>query len=76
MSGIFLGKPRYWALLVIAAVLLIAMGEVHWHVSRFNLFMILTLLIGAVLVLAVVFGHRPGERMMREPLPDLDESDR
>ncbi len=74
MGNIFLGKPRNWALLIIAAVLLIAMGEVHWHVSRFNWFMILTLLIGAGLVLAVVFGHRPGERVMREPLPDLDEN--
>lgn len=70
MRQVFLGRPVHWALLVLIAAVLWVVGEVHWHVSFFNRYsaVVFALSLGAVAL--VVFAHRRGELVTREPPPD------
>ena len=65
---IFLGKPWHWALMAVAAGLLWYCGSKRLHVIEFNLF-IIGLLVGfTASVFAIVWFHREGEQVTREPL--------
>ena len=70
MKRIFLGRPFHWLLWLGILAGLYAMGSVRLQARDFNLFVLCVLAIAAVAVLAVVLGHRKGDRVTREPLED------
>lgn len=74
MKHIFLGKPLHWALLAVAFAILWVVGENHLHTSEFNLFAVITFLLGLGVTAAMVLPHRRGERITREPI-ELDGQD-
>ena len=74
MGNVFLGKLWHWALIVITTALLWFFGSQRLHVIEFNLFVSALLVGTAAAVLAVVWFHRPGDRITREELID-DKSD-
>ena len=74
MGNVFLGKLWHWALIVITTALLWFFGSQRLHVIEFNLFVSALLVGTAAAVFAVVWFHRPGERITREELID-DKSD-
>ena len=72
MSRIFLGPPLHW--LLVAAIIAIGWysGIGRTHVSQFNLFVIL-LIVLTVAVLAIVLKTSPeGKQVTREPLEDTE----
>lgn len=74
MDKVFLGNLWHWVLLAITTGLLWFFGSQRLHVIEFNLF-VSSLLVGiALAVLAVVWFHRPGDRITREELIE-DKSD-
>jgi len=73
MGRIFLGKPVHWALLVLLVAGGWVAGSEHLHVSYFNLFVILLLLVSVASIVVVLITSRPGERITRDRLePDQD----
>ena len=70
MGEIFLGKPLHWVMLLVITAILYVVGEKHLHVSEFNTFMWIVLALSTACLTIVVLGHRPGERVMREPLDE------
>ena len=68
MGNVFLGKLWHWALIVITTALLWFFGSQRLHVIEFNWFIIAMLIGTAASVLAIVFFHKDGERVTREPL--------
>jgi len=72
MSAIFLGKARHWLLFVVVAVCFWVTGIYHLHVSQFNIFVGITMAMAVMLVFSVILGYRPGDRVTREDLPELD----
>jgi len=73
MASIFLGKPWHWGLLVASYVALGLVGVRYLHTHAFNLFTAICLGIGLAVVAAVVFTHRPGDRVTREPIEMPEE---
>ena len=80
MSQIFLGKLWRWLLLAVASGVLWFGGSQRLHVIEFNLFILSTIAGTVVLLLAIVWFHRDGEQITRDPLvaqefdPDADMS--
>jgi hypothetical protein len=72
MASIFLGKAWHWGLLVLAFAALAVVGDSYLHTHAFNTFSFICLAIGLVAVAAVVLTHKPGDRVTREPLDDLE----
>ncbi len=70
MKEVFLGRPIYWALLAAMVAMLWAAGWNHLHNSQFNSFIFLVLGQSVGAVLFIVFTHRKGERITREPFED------
>ena len=68
MAEIFLGKPWHWALLVATGALFWLCGTARYHVIEFNLFVIGVVVGTAAVVFAVVYLHRPGDRITRDTL--------
>ena len=73
IGKIFLGKAWHWAIVVIASGLLWFLGSKRLHVIEFNLFVICLLAGTALTVLAVIWFHRPGERVTRDELVAYDD---
>lgn len=72
MSRIFLGPPLHW--LLIAALIAVGWygGIGRTHVSQFNLFVIL-LIVLTVAVLVIVLKTSPeGKQVTREPIEDTE----
>ena len=72
MADIFLGKPWHWGLLIAVSVVLALVGFQYLHTSDFNVFSAITLVVGVTMVCAVVLTYRPGDRIMREPIDDIE----
>ena len=72
MGEVFLGKPWHWGLLVAVSALLAFVGFQYLHTSAFNLFSTISLGVGLATVSAVVFSHKPGERVTRDPIQEID----
>ena len=68
MEQIFLGKAWHWVLILLAGGLLWYCGDNRLHVIEFNLFIIAMLVGTACALLAIVFLHREGEQVTRDPL--------
>ena len=75
IGKIFLGKAWHWAIIVIASGLLWFLGSKRLHVIEFNEFVISLLIGTALTVLAVIYFHRPGDRVTRDELVAHDDSD-
>ncbi len=67
MSRLFLGRASHWAALAVIAAVLWLVGEERFHVTHFNWFVALVLVLALGALALVVFGYRPGDRVMREP---------
>jgi len=67
MNHIFLGRPIFWVLWIVIIPALWAMGTNHFHVSRFNLFIMLLLGLTTACILFIVVSYRKGEAITREP---------
>lgn len=74
MNKIFLGKPLHWALLIALTVLLYFAGGQKMHVTDFNLFIVIMLVIAAAIVAIVLRGTKADEQVTRDPIV-LTESD-
>jgi Mn2+/Fe2+ NRAMP family transporter len=74
MSGnrVFLGRPLHWALWFAVIVVLTVLGKQSQHVRDFVPFLLAVLGLATAVVAVIVFTHRPGERVTREPLDDED----
>lgn len=72
MADIFLGKAWHWGLLAAAFVALGLVGMRYLHTHAFNLFTVICLAIGVVVVSAVVLTHKHGDRVTREPIEEPD----
>ncbi|PIW27952.1 MAG: hypothetical protein COW30_08850 [Rhodospirillales bacterium CG15_BIG_FIL_POST_REV_8_21_14_020_66_15] len=71
MSGLFIGRPVYWALAAAVILVLAGLGLHQAHVRDFVPFLFAVLAIAAAAVAAVLYLYRPGERATRETLdPD------
>ena len=68
ISRIFLGKAWHWALLLASVGLLWACGTRRLHVIEFNFFVIAMLIGTAGAILAIVWLHKPGQKVTRERL--------
>lgn len=73
MADIFIGKAWHWALLVLAFVALAVVGVNYMHTYAFNMFVMICLAIGLVVVSAVVLTHKPGDRVTRDPIEMPEE---
>ncbi len=73
MAEIFLGKPWHWGLLIAVSLVLALVGVQYLHTSDFNVFAAISLAVGAIMVCAVVFSYRPGDRVTREPIEDIEK---
>lgn len=70
MSRIFLGRVEHWLLLVALGAVLWAMGNRHMHVRAFLPFSLIVLGLVTAGVAWLVWRHRPGETVTREPFDD------
>ncbi|MEM7407098.1 MAG: hypothetical protein AAF458_17500 [Pseudomonadota bacterium] len=68
MNSVFLGKAWHWALIVLASGLLWFCGSKRLHVIEFNWFIIAMLLGTGAAIFAIVYLHRSGDQITREPL--------
>lgn len=73
IGSIFLGKPWHWALIAVATGLLWFCGSKRLHVIEFNTFVIAMLVGTALAVFAIIWFHRPGERITRDELVAHDD---
>ena len=72
MSRIFLGPPLHWLVIAAVAALGWYSGLGRMHVSQFNLFLIL-LIVLTIAVLVIVLKTSPeDEQVTREPLEDTE----
>ena len=70
MSNVFLGRPIHWLIVAALVVLGWVAGRFRLHVTEFNPFVVLLLLIVAGALVAVIATTRPGQRVTRDPLVD------
>lgn len=70
LRQLFLGRPWQWGLWIVVIAVLAAAGEARLHVREFNWFAVLVTALGVLCVALLVFRHRPGDRVTREPLED------
>lgn len=68
IGKIFLGKAWHWLMMAIAAGLLWFCGSQRLHVIEFNVFVMALLAGTALVVLAVLRFHTPGEQITRDVL--------
>lgn len=73
MNAISLGKAWHWLLIAAATGLLWFCGNQRLHVIEFNTFVIAVLAGTALAIMAVVWLHRPGERVTRDELVQGDD---
>lgn len=73
IAKIFLGKAWHWGLLVVASVLFWLCGSRRLHVIEFNLFVMAMLAGTAAVVFVIIYFHRPGEQVTRDPLVARDD---
>jgi len=67
-SGLFIGRPVYWAVAGLILAVLAGLGLNSFHVRAFVAFQLIVLALAVAAVVAVVALHRHGERVTREPL--------
>jgi len=72
MGSIFLGKWWHWGILVVVCGLLWLAGDQRLHVIHFNTFVSCLIAGTAVVVIVLLAGTRPGERVTRDELEDED----
>jgi hypothetical protein len=74
MSGLFLGKPVHWLLLIVICAALWYAGSLRLHLIHFDAFIVALLAVSAGCVLFVLYGTKPGERITRDEIvPDETE---
>lgn len=66
LSQLFIGKPLYWFLWLIIAVVLYLLGENGIHVRYFVVFCFVMLVLTAVCIFTVLLTYKAGERITRE----------
>ena len=70
MKEIFLGRPLHWLLWAAIIAVLSVLGSLRLHTRDFNLFAIIMLALVAVSVVLIVFSHKKGDRITREPFEE------
>lgn len=70
LRELFIGKPLHWAILAAMAGLLFWLGHLKLHVRQFNQFSFAVLGMTAAALLFIIFTHRKGERVTRDPLDE------
>ena len=73
MRNVFLGKWWHWLLLAAATVLLWQAGKMKLHVVYFNTFVLLLLAGTVALLLILLLGTKPGERVTRDDLEEVSQ---
>ena len=74
LSDLFIGRPVYWALAGGVFAVLAALGINQIHVKNFLFFQFSVLGLAALVVAAILFLYKRGERITREPL-DVDKNE-
>lgn len=75
MKRVFLGRIWHWLLVLIVIGLGWLAGRARLHVTDFNLFLVLLIVGAVVALLFVLVTSRPGERVTRETIEDVDHGD-
>jgi len=73
MNRIFLGKPVHWAVVAVLIVGGWILGRMRLHVTNFNEFVILLLVVSVAVLAIVLKTSRPHEQVTRDPI-EPDES--
>ena len=71
MKRIFLGPLVHWALIVVLIGLGWFAGLGKTHVSQFNTFMILLIVVTIAILVVVLRSSPPGRQITRDPLHDI-----
>ena len=72
MRSVFLGKPIHWLVLAVIVAVLWWMGDRFTHTRDFNLFVVVLLAIGVLVVVVVKTTTRPDEQVTRDPFDEHD----
>ncbi len=70
MRNIFIGPLRHWLLMIVIFGVLWLMGTNQFHISHFNLFLLVLIGLSMGAVTSIVLTYRKGERITRDPLDD------
>ena len=70
MNKIFLGRPVHWLIAVGLGILGWLGGRLRLHVTDFNLFIIVLIVIVVGALVAVIVTSRPGDKVTRDPIED------
>ena len=70
MRNIFIGPLRHWLLMIVIFGVLWLMGANQFHISHFNLFLLVLIGLSIGAVTSIVLTYRKGERITRDPLDD------
>lgn len=75
MNRIFLGPPLHWLIIVVLVALGWIGGKLRFHVTDFNPFVILMVVVSVIALVVVLLTTAPGQRVTREPLADNDDGE-
>lgn len=70
MKRIFLGPALHWLIVVVLVGIGWYSGLGRTHVSQFNLFIVLLLVLTVAIIVIVLKTSPPGKQVTREPLQD------
>ena len=73
MNKVFLGPLVHWAIVVALVALGWVAGAHRFHVSTFNPFLILLLVVAVAVLLIVLWTSPPGRDVTRDPIADEHE---
>ena len=70
MSRIFLGPAIQWLIIIVLAGLTWLAGTERVHVSHFNPFVSVLVLVSIAVIVLVIWSSPKGQQVTREPLQD------
>ena len=75
MKTVFLGPFVHWIIIVVLVALGWLAGSERFHVSQFNPFLILLLVLTVAIVMAVLWTSRPGQQVTRDPIKEHQDDE-
>ena len=72
IARIFLGPALHWALIAILAGLTWLSGTERLHVTDFNLFVSVLIVLSILVIAIVIRSSPPGSRVTRDPIEDTE----
>ena len=66
MNNIFIGPAKYWLVLIVSLIIVFLPGQVHMHVTQFNLFIFIIFSIMGILLAFILKTYKKGTQVTRE----------